>query len=364
MENRVIEFGYSSNLGGVEAFIRNIIMNTSIPIDLAVTTEDKIPFEDEFAAKGCRIFRIPNRRSAPTEYRPNIERLLREHPEIKTAHVHLNSCSSIEALEAAKKVGIRCIAHSHSSNSNFNKLTKALHTLNKTRINKLTDVRLACSNPAGRFIFGNRDFEIIKNGIDTDRFSFSPEYRDEIRREFDIGERFMLCHVGMFAPVKNHEFLTEVFASLVKKRPDSVLFLVGTGSGQEKIREKVSALGLDENVIFAGRRTDVEKIMSAADAFALPSLFEGLGIVLIEAQSSGLNCFASTGVPEEAKLLDNFEFIPLDIGAEAWAYRILSAAPNPNRASASAAVAELGYNCKLTAARIEEIYSQQTELCR
>ena len=85
MENRVIEFGYSFNLGGVEVFIRNIIMNTSIPIDLAVTTEDKIPFEDEFAAKGCRIFRIPNRRSAPMEYRPNIERLLREHPEIKAA---------------------------------------------------------------------------------------------------------------------------------------------------------------------------------------------------------------------------------------------------------------------------------------
>ena len=364
MENRVIEFGYSSNLGGVEVFIKNIIMNTSIPIDLAVTTEDKIPFEDEFAAKGCRIFRIPNRRSAPMEYRPNIERLLREHPEIKAAHVHLNSCSSIEALEAAKKVGIRCIAHSHSSNSNFNKLTKTLHTINKKRINKLADVRLACSDAAGHFIFGNSDFEIIKNGIDTEKFSFNRTYRDEIRREFDIGDRFTLCHVGMFAPVKNHEFLIDIFASVVKKHQDSVLLLVGTGSEEEKIRGKVSMLGLSEKVIFAGRRTDVEKIMSAADAFALPSLFEGLGIVLIEAQSSGLNCFVSPGVPEEAKLLDNFEFIPLDIGAEAWADRILSAALNTDRASASAVVAAAGYNCKLTAARIEEIYSQQTELCR
>lgn len=238
MENRVIEFGYSFNLGGVEVFIRNIIMNTSIPIDLAVTTEDKIPFEDEFAAKGCRIFRIPNRRSAPMEYRPNIERLLREHPEIKVAHVHLNSCSSIEALEAAKKVGIRCIAHSHSSNSNFNKLTKALHTLNKTRINKLTDVRLACSNPAGRFIFGNRDFEIIKNGIDTDRFSFSPEYRDEIRREFDIGERFMLCHVGMFAPVKNHEFLTKSLRRSSKSVPTACFSLSGPVPGRKRYAKR------------------------------------------------------------------------------------------------------------------------------
>ena len=364
MENRVIEFGYSSNLGGVEVFIRNIIMNTSIPIDLAVTTEDKIPFEDEFAAKWCRIFIIPNRRSAPMEYRPNIERLLREHPEIKAAHVHLNSCSSIEALEAAKKVGMHCIAHSHSSNSNFNKLTKTLHTINKKRINKLADVRLACSDAAGHFIFGNSDFEIIKNGIDTEKFSFNRTYRDEIRREFDIGYRFTLCHVGMFAPVKNHEFLIDIFASVVKKHPDSVLLLVGTGSETEKIREKVSALGLSEKVIFAGRRTDVEKILSAADAFVLPSHFEGFPLVLVEAQSSGLNCFASTGVPEEAQLLDNFEFIPLDIGAEAWADRILSTAPNPNRVSAASEVAELGYNCKLTAARVEDIYSQQTKLCR
>lgn len=202
MENRVIEFGYSSNLGGVEVFIKNIIMNTSIPIDLVATTQDKIPFEDEFVANGSRIFRIPNRRSAPMEYKRNIENILREHPEIKAAHVHLNSCSSIEALEAAKKVGMQCIAHSHSSNSNFNKLTKTLHTINKKRLNKLADVRLACSDAAGLFIFGNSNFEVIKNGIDTEKFSFNHAYRDEIRREFDIGDRFMLCHVGMFAPVK------------------------------------------------------------------------------------------------------------------------------------------------------------------
>lgn len=103
MENRVVEFGYSSNLGGVEVFIRNIIMNTSTPIDLVVTTQDKIPFEDDFVTKGSRIFRIPSRRSAPSEYKRNIENVLRDHPEIKVAHVHLNSCSSIEALEAARK---------------------------------------------------------------------------------------------------------------------------------------------------------------------------------------------------------------------------------------------------------------------
>ena len=288
---------------------------------------------------------------------------IRDSPEIKVAHVHLNSCSSIEALEAAKKVGMHCIAHSHSSNSNFNKLTKTLHTINKKRINKLADVRLACSDAAGHFIFGNSDFEIIKNGIDTEKFSFNRAYRDEIRREFDIGDRFTLCHVGMFAPVKNHEFLIDIFASVVKKHPDSVLLLVGTGSETEKIREKVSGLGLSKKVIFAGRRTDVEKIMSAADAFVLPSHFEGLPLVLVEAQSSGLNCFVSDAVPEEAKLLDNFEFIPLDIGAEAWADRILSAALNTDRASASAVVAAAGYDCKLTAARIEKIYSQQIALC-
>lgn len=157
--------------------------------------------------------------------------------------------------------------------------------------------------------------------------------------------------------------MIDIFASVVKKHQDSVLLLVGTGSEEEKIRGKVSMLGLSEKVIFAGRRTDVEKIMSAADAFALPSLFEGLGIVLIEAQSSGLNCFASPGVPEEAKLLDNFEFIPLDIGADEWAERIVSAALNTDRASASAVVAVAGYDCKLTAARIEKIYSQQIVSC-
>lgn len=362
MENRVVEFGYSSNLGGVETFIKNIVMNTSIPIDLVVTTEEKIPFEDEFIAKGSRIFRIPSRRSAPMKYKHNIENLLREHPEIKVVHVHLNSCSSIEALEAARNVGAKCIVHSHSSNSNFNRLTKTLHTLNKKRLNKLADVMLACSDAAGYFIFGNSDFEVIKNGIDTGMFSFNPMYRDEIRREFDIGDRFTLCHVGMFAPVKNHEFLIEVFASVVEKRSDSVLILVGTGSEQEKIREKVSALGLGENVIFTGRRTDVEKIMSAADIFVLPSRFEGFPIVLVEAQSEGLPCVVSDVVPNEAKILKNFEFISLDADLNAWSEKILSAVQSVNRAEAASIVSDAGYDCKLTAARIEEIYSQQIKL--
>lgn len=356
--NRVVEFGYSSNLGGVEVFIKNIVFNTDVPIDLVVTTQDKIPYEDELINKGCRIFRIPSRRSDPMKYKSNISDIFKSHKDIRVAHVHLNSCSSIEAVEAASAAGVYTIAHSHSSNSNFGRGAKLLHSVNKLRLSGMADVKLACSQTAGEFLYGRSDFEIIKNGVDTEKFSFNQAYRDEIRAEFELGDRFVLCHVGMFAPVKNHSFIVDVFDSLLKKRPDSVLLLVGLGSEQNRIREKVEQLGISDKVIFVGRRTDVNKIMSASDAFLLPSFFEGFPIVLVEAQCAGLSCVVSDKVTREVSISERVTHLPLEDGSDVWADVLLSSSCG-DRASASQQVADAGYDMHRSFKRIEEIYLEE-----
>lgn len=355
-EKRVLHFGYSANLGGVETFIKNIIMNTDVPSDIVVTTQDKVPFEDEFKAKGSRILRISPRRSNPLEFRKNVFKLIKEHPEYAIVHVHLNSCSSIEPLEAAKKWKRFCIAHSHNSSSNFGSISGMLHKFNKKRINKFADVCLACSEPAGKFIFGDSDYKIVNNGIDTHRFAYSDVKRKKIRQEFSIEDRFTVCHVGMFAPVKNHTFLIDCFNEVLKKRPDSVLILVGEGAQKDFVEKKVEELGIADKVIFTGRRYDTEAIMSASDVFVLPSLFEGLPIVLVEAQSEGLPCIVSDVVTKEAKLCNEMQFLSLNESAEEWANKILSIDKVPDRNTASKVVADSGFDMMQTVEQIENLY--------
>lgn len=355
-DKRVLHFGYSANLGGVETFIKNIIMNTDVPSDIVVTTQDKVPFEDEFKAKGNRVLRIPPRRSNPLEFRKNVFKLIKEHQEYAIVHVHLNSCSSIEPLEAAKKCKRFCIAHSHSSSSNFGSISGMLHKFNKKRINKFADVRLACSEPAGKFIFGESDYKIVNNGIDTHRFAYSEAQRKKIRLEFGIENCFVVCHIGMFAPVKNHIFLVDCFNDVLKQRPDSVLILVGEGSQKEIVEKKVEELGIANKVIFTGRRYDTEAIMSASDVFVLPSLFEGLPIVLVEAQSEGLPCIVSDVVTKEAQLCNEMHFLSLNESAEEWANKILSANKVPDRSGASKVVADSGFDMMRTVELIENLY--------
>ena len=167
------------------------------------------------------------------------------------------------------------------------------------------DYRLACSDNAGKWMYGNGAFEIIKNGIDTKGFRFCTEYGEEIRAMYGIPmNAFVIGHVGRFTNQKNHSKLIDIFAAIKERKSDAYLLLLGGGELQDTIKSKVEKLNLCDSVIFCGVRTDVNKYLCAMDAFVFPSTWEGLGIVAIEAQASGLECYLSRELPKEVEVTD------------------------------------------------------------
>lgn len=209
------------------------------------------------------------------------------------------------------------VSHSH----NTGRKTGAVWTaFRKSIVRNATDL-LACSRPAAESLFGKeagRRATVIKNGVDTKRFAFSAALREACREELGYaGTDYVIGHVGRFTEQKNHRFLIDVFYEVGKVCPEARLLLLGEGELQEEIRQRVSQYGLDDKVIFAGVKEEMERYYCAMDVFVLPSLFEGLGIVNLEAQASGLSCVVSDQVPREADVSGRMEFLPLG-DALAW----------------------------------------------
>lgn len=194
--------------------------------------------------------------------------------------------------------------------------------------------RFACSEAAGRFLYGNRMVKaenvfIMHNAIDCEKFRFRPEVRDRLRKEMGLEGKFVIGHVGRFERQKNHDFLIRVFAEVKKKMPESVLVLVGEGSLEKQVKQLARKLALDTSIIFFGQRLDVNDLFQIMDIFLLPSRYEGLGIVLFEAQANGLKCYASDYVPKESSL-GNTVYLPLKNAESFWAGVIWKNQPGPS----------------------------------
>lgn len=234
-----------------------------------------------------------------------------------TAHMMLYY-SLICKIAGIKKI----ILHSHSSgfDSGKRKLKLIIHKISKLLLPLFTKNYLACSKTAAQWTFLKKflnEVIIINNGIDTKKFKFNLDKRNEIRKELKIEENFVLGHVGRMSYQKNHEFLIEIFKEIKKIIPESKLLLIGTGPLESKLKEKVKKLNLKENILFLGLKSNVEDYFQAMDLFLLPSYFEGLGIVGIEAQTSGLFSVFSDVVPKEIQVTDLCEFISLE-DKERW----------------------------------------------
>lgn len=268
---------------------------------------------------GGRVTILP---SFPREAMKNyiaLERFLQIHArEYKAIHVHANALLYVRPLSLAKKYGIPCrIIHSHSTTSRF----KVLHRMNCIRIDRWVTHRFACSKDAGLWMFPNRKFSVVPNGIDIQQFAFDDEKRREVRNLYHISNQVVLGHVGRFSPQKNHTFIIDIFEEYHKQNDNSVLMLIGEGEKQPEIEVLVSKKGLDKNVIFTGAVTDVWRYLSAMDVFLFPSLWEGLSIALLEAQANNLPCLVSDTVPVSSNM-GLCEFMSLQDNARQWAARL------------------------------------------
>lgn len=222
----------------------------------------------------------------------------------------------------ARKYGLKIITHCHSTNFSDRFIPSIRNRILCLGINHKTDLRLACSEAAGIALYGRDvDFTVINNAIETDRFLFNPLKRSCMRKSLLIDDRIVIGHVGRFNKSKNHKFLIEIFAEFHNLEKNSVLLLIGDGPTKYDVMAQVNSLGLSNDVIFSGVRSDVADIYNAMDVFVLPSLFEGLGIVLIEAQVNGIPCVASSCVPMEANI-GGVEFMSLMQRPQCWSKKI------------------------------------------
>lgn len=324
---RVLHILANLNRGGAETMIMNYYRHldrSKVQFDFVVHTSSESAYDKEVIGMGGRIYRLPRFKGYNLiSYQQAWAKLLKEHPEWRIVHVHFFTIAGV-ILPVAKRMRIPTrIVHSHMASPNFSILEKTGNFILRRVALKYATDRFACSNDAGKYYFGNRSFIIVKNAIDTERFIFNSQVRDEIRNRLGIDKKNVIGHVGRFCDPKNHAFLVDVFNEIYKCNNDSVLLLVGNGPLQNQIKEKVKLLGLSDAVIFAGARDDIPQLMMAMDVFVFPSLYEGLGIVAIEAQAAGLHTILSDAVPDAAMITNLAHKISLREDACYWANQIL-----------------------------------------
>lgn len=323
---RILVYGMTENSGGIEAYLMNYFRRfdkDEIVFDF-VTDFSNIAYEDEIKALGGRIYHIPARRESLLKHMLGIRKIVSENG-YDTVYYNILSASAVFSLLGLfGKRNVKIITHSHNNSVGNMKVHLALRPI----LNMMTDVRLACSREAAEFMFGEKysdSTKVINNAIELENYKYSEEIRAEVRKEFGIEDKFVVGHVGRLCYQKNTLFLLDIFNEILKKDENSVLLLVGNGEDREAVEAKIKALGMEESVIMTGVRPDVARLMQSMDVFLFPSRFEGLGIVLIEAQAAGLKAFTSKDVvPLTAKATDLLEYISLEKSPEEWAEAVLS----------------------------------------
>lgn len=341
---------------GLETLLMNCfrhINRDAVQFDFMVHRSFRADYDDEIESLGGRIYRMPRLNPFSPVYKKALREFFQEHPEYRIVHCHLD-CMSAIPLSIAKEYGVPVrIAHAHSSNQDRD----WKYFLKRYYQKKIPDVAthfFACSEEAGKWMFPNQDVRIIKNGIETEKFSYSPEVRNRVRSELGLNNCLTLGHVGRFIPVKNHEFLIDIFHVVCKGIPDAKLLLIGNGPLEDAIRTKVKSMGLEHNVLFLGLRDDIHNILQAMDVFVLPSLYEGLSLSSVEAQVAGLYCLFSSNVSTACKMTDSVKFIPLnDKGA--WSDAVVSM-PLIARKSGKPAIIEAGFDIQTTAEFLQNFY--------
>lgn len=343
------------DFGGTETLLLNLLRTidrNQFQFDFVEQTQKVCDYEKEILSLGSRIYRAPNisltnLRTCRSWWR----NFFTEHPEYQIVHGHSPGSAPIYMREA-HRAGRIVIPHSHSS-SLGNGLQAIVRSIWQSPLKRIGDYNFACSEDAGRCQYGeNVKFQVVKNGIISKQFAWNESLRQETRAQFEIDPSdFVIGNVARFETPKNHLFLIRIFNEFHRLRPASKLLLVGGGHLEDQVRELVTQLKLENCVIFGGCRRDVNRCYQAMDAFLLPSLYEGLPLVLVEAQTSGLPCFASDKVvAPECKITDLMHFVPLEYSPEQWA-RIISETMKPEfqRQDHSAATRAAGFDIEDTA---------------
>lgn len=357
---RVLEIIGKRPVGGVGTVMLNYqtyMDAEKVQMDYLIFGEEAEAFDESVKALGSKVYLYPALSGSQMgRTKAYLEEFFAERAaEYDVVHLHAPNIAFL-AFPIVAKYGIKHrIIHSHATLYAENKIkairNKVLWIMAK---GKITD-RIGCSKAAGDFLFGKETFTVLKNAIAYDNYLYDETLRQEVRQREGVADKLVIGNVGRFSQQKNQTFLIEIFAKIKELRPDSVLWLVGDGELRSEIEEKIQAFGLKDSVKLFGMVKNTKELYQAMDVMVMPSLFEGLPMAGVEAQASGLPCVFSDTITREVDVV-GCPYLALEESPEVWAKAAIDMARAKERRSYPAELDELGFNIKLEAKRLEELY--------
>lgn len=368
---RVLEVNVDDvGLGGVYALVNNVIRNkpSDLTVDIACIAEFADPNNvgalNRFGTQVHYVGTKASKWARPAAYYRNTLELIRRE-RYDCVHIHGDVAYLLLIFaRAARRAGAgNIILHSHAAgiDGSMRKLKALLHRLCRRALRYNATNFAACSDMAAQWMYPNLPSDrvrMVNNGIEVDRFAYDPTVREKMRREMHLQDSFVVGHVGRFAYQKNHEFLLKAFAAIRRRIPNARLLLVGEGVLFDRTSRLAADLGLENDVLFYGASYNVAGLMQAMDVFALPSRFEGLPLVGVEAQAAGLPVLFSDTISRQAGLSDGARFLPIDeASADLWAEAAVQAADSaPDRTLGRALVRDAGFSIHDTVRAFLDLY--------
>ncbi len=369
---RVLQIFGRFGRGGIETFVMNLykaINREEIQFDFLLATPDG-DYEEEAKQMGARIFYTPPRNKGLRAYNKYLDDFFKHHAtEYCAVHQHASSLSSIEPISKAAKYKIPVrILHAHSSSIKksikVHWLHYLMHLYGKSKVRNVATNYIGCSDVALDWLFKNTGVrsqaQMINNGINTSEFAYNERIRNEVRMELNLNSDYSIGLVASFIPVKNHKFLLKVFSELLKREAYAKLVLIGEGPLHDEIEKEAMTLGIANNVIFAGLRRDVNRVLQGLDMVVMPSIFEGLPVSLVEAQAAGLPIIASDNISKDVILTPNIQFMPITVEPSIWADKIIEIMGTYIRTDCSDNVDNAGFGIKSISSHMCNIYLGQS----
>lgn len=344
-------------VNGVASYAMNYFRNidhNKIQMDFIPIRDLPSPYYDEIKKMGGRVFITPLMSRHPFSFFKCINKIFKEQ-QYDILHCHVVN-TSLPFLRYAKKykVPIRII-HSHATVSADKKWKQIRNDFLANFALKGANLYFACSKLAGDCLFKDRKFKIINNAINIDKYLFDTNSRNQYRENLKVSDKFVVATVGRQCEQKNPKFAMRVFAEVLKICPDAVYWWIGSGEMENELKDYANSLGISKNMFFLGNRTDVNKLYSAMDIFLLPSIYEGLPVVGIEAQASSLPMVVSDTITKELKITDRVKYMSLKSSEKEWAKEILKYR-NISRRNMSKEIINANYEIQTEAKKLNNIY--------
>ncbi|WP_321434315.1 glycosyltransferase [Trichococcus flocculiformis] len=329
---RILQYGLTNHVGGIETYLRKITTtlhnNNDLEFSFLIIGNEQPCFYEEFLKLGCKFYFITPRKQSYFKNYSELVSLL-ETEKFDVCHFHFNSLSYILPAKIASKYCDKIIIHSRNADVKLGIISNVLHKINYFLIPKNAYL-VAVSDLAGKWMYGKKQFKVINNGIKLQSYKYNPISRKELREKYGMNDNIVVTNVGAFRYQKNHKFLLEIFRALMEINDHYKLVLVGDGSLLNVMKDYARKLNIEKNILFLGNMDNIADILSASDAFIFPSFYEGFPNALLEAHASNLNSFYSDTITKDIDFPKLGIRISLEKTAENWAIIIDEKMRNKN----------------------------------